>query len=117
MARTMSTRAAATQRTPSPPAGSNYPVLKDKKLVAMVDEYARLSSEKSLAEARMKELKPEIEAALGDAPTAYIGTRVVSMTEVPAIPATPNRVITREMIGQVIPGERGRRAYTMLKVQ
>jgi hypothetical protein len=95
---------------------SNYPVLKDRKVLAAVEEYAAKKAQLEVLEARLKELRPTIEAAMDGAPVAYAGARVVSVTTFAPTPSTPNVQITKAMIGQVIEGKKGRAGYTQLKV-
>jgi hypothetical protein len=101
----------------APLAGTNHPVIKDKKIIAAADEYAKLKAEASRIERRLKELKPLLEAAMDGAPVAYAGSRILNLTRTEAIPAGDNQVITRDMLGQIIPGKSGRAAYTTLAVQ
>ncbi|SHJ68711.1 hypothetical protein SAMN02745194_03120 [Roseomonas rosea] len=93
------------------------PVLKDAKLVKMVSEYALAQADAKALEARMKQLKPEIFAAMGEHPSVIVGNHVVTRAEVRALEPTPNVTITKEMVGQVIPGRRGTAGYSTLKVQ
>jgi hypothetical protein len=102
---------------PVAPAANNYPVLKDKKIIAAADEYATLKAEGSRIERRLKELKPLLEAAMDGAPVAYAGKRILNLSRTEAIPAGDNQVITRDMLGQIIPGKSGRAGYTTLAVQ
>jgi hypothetical protein len=101
----------------TPPAGTNHPVLKDKKIIAAADEYATLKAESSRIERRLKELKPLLEAAMDGAPVAYAGKRILNLSYTEATPAGANQVITRDMIGQIIPGKAGRAGYSTLTVQ
>ena len=96
---------------------TNFPVLKDKAVVAAVEDYCAAKSAMELAKAKMDELKPVIVKAMGDAPTAYCGTRVLNHSKVAPLPGTPNREITRAMVGQVIPGQKGKAGYEQLRVQ
>lgn len=96
---------------------TNYPVIKDKKIIAAAEEYATLKKEGSRIERRLKELKPLLEAAMDGAPVAYAGTRILNLSTTEAIPDGKNQVITRAMLGQVIPGKSGRAGYTTLTVQ
>ena len=104
---------AATAEAPA----NNYPVIKDKKIIAAAEEYATLKKEASRIERRLKELKPLIEAAMDGAPVAYAGTRILNLSTTEATPDGQNQIITRAMIGQVIPGKSGRAGYTTLTVQ
>jgi hypothetical protein len=99
------------------PAGTNYPVLKDKPLIAAAEEYFAKQAEAKVIESRLKELKAQIVAAMHGAPTAYAGVRVLSLTEFAPVPPIPERTIDRTMIGQTIPGKPGRVGYVQLRVQ
>ncbi|HVB67964.1 MAG TPA: hypothetical protein VNE67_08935 [Acetobacteraceae bacterium] len=99
------------------PAGTNHPVIRDKGIIAAAEEYHAKKADFDLLEARLKELKGLLEPAMGGAPTAYAGTRILTRTDVPPLPATANVAITKDMIGQVIPGKKGRAGYTQLRVQ
>ena len=101
----------------TPPAGTNHPVIKDKKIIAAADEYATLKAEAARIERRLKALKPVLEAAMEEAPVAYAGSRILNLSRTEAIPPGNNQVITREMLGQIIPGKPGRAGYTTLAVQ
>ncbi|MBO1077243.1 hypothetical protein [Roseomonas marmotae] len=111
-------RAAKAEPAPTAaPAGTNHPVIKDKKIIAAAEEYATLKKDASRIERRLKELKPVLEAAMDGAPVAYAGARILNLSVTEATPEGQNQVITREMIGQVIPGKAGRAGYTTLAVQ
>lgn len=99
------------------PIGSNYPVIKDKGIIAAAAEYARMDAQEKMAADRKKALKPILEIALGDAPTASAGTHIITKSVVAELPATPNVQITREMIGQVIQGKKARSGYTTISVR
>lgn len=90
--------------------GSNYPVISDKKIVALVAEYAK-------NEARNREIRPIVEAALNGAPIACAGAHVVKLTPVAPTLATPNTVISAAMVGQVIPGKKARGGYNKFEVR
>lgn len=111
-------RATPTKAEKTPAAGSNYPVIKDKSVVDAVEEYVRLKVDEKRVESRLKELKDDIILpALDGAPQAYVGNRIVTVTKNDGSPGTPNQTITREMIGQVIPGKKPRAGYVQLKVE
>lgn len=97
--------------------GTNFPVIKDKKAIAAAEEYYGLLRDASRIEARKKELKLLLIAAMAGAPTAFAGARVLSASEVNAVPPTADRIITKDMLGQVIPGSGGRAGYTQLSVK
>lgn len=98
-------------------AGTNLPVLKDKKVLAAVEEYVAAGAQAKLLEGRVEELRAVVVAAMAGAPTAYAGARTLSLSVVPLLPATADRVITKDMIGGVLPGKRARAGYTQLRVQ
>lgn len=102
--------------TAPPAAASNYPVLKDKKTIEAAEAYAKNKAEISRLEALNEVLKPQLVAAMEGAPIAYAGARVLNLSTVEATPATENQVITRAMLGSVIPGKKGRKGYTQLSV-
>ena len=85
-------------------------------MVDAVQEYFLLKGDESRIKARLAELKDFIEPALEGAPQAYAGDRIITLTVVSGNPGTPNRTITKEMIGEVIPGIKPRAGYTQLKV-
>jgi hypothetical protein len=98
-------------------AATNHPVLTDPKLVKLAEEYFKGVPEKNRLEKRLKELKPVLLAAMGDADMAYAGKRVLTRAEVVATPDTPGEKITRTMVGQHMPGKKGQAAYTTLVVR
>lgn len=113
-------RAAPARATPtkaSPAVGSNYPVIKTKAVVEAVVEYFKLKLDEKRIKDRLDALKPDIIEAVDGAPVAYVGDRIVKVTEVAGSEGTPNKTITREMIGQVIPGTKGRKGYVQLGVE
>lgn len=97
--------------------GTNFPVIKDKKLIAAADEYFAKQAEAKVIDGRLKELKQLLVAAMGDAPTAYAGVRILSLAAFPAVPEVPERKIDRTMVGQTIPGKSGKSGYVQLRVQ
>lgn len=114
MARAPKTAAAPAAAAPT---ASNYPVLKAKDVVAAVERYCEAKAAYELAKDVMEKAKPVIFEAMGDAPTAFCGARVLTRSVVSELPATENRAITKDMIGTVIPGRKGKAGYTMLRVQ
>ena len=100
----------AAKPAPAVAPGSNYPVITDRKVIAMVAEFAQ-------NEARNRELRPKIEASMDGAPIACAGPHLVKVTTVAATPSTPNTVITAAMVGQVIPGKKARSGYTRFEVR
>lgn len=107
----------ATDAAQSAPAGTNAPVITDKKLVALAEQYATAAPEKNRLEKFLKEAKPVLLQAMGDAPLAYIGNRVLTRTDVAATPDAPGPKITRAMVGQNLPGKDGRKGFSMLDVR
>ena len=97
--------------------GSNYPVIKDKVAIQHASDYATKLAEVKKLELEMKAHKAAILAAMAGAPEAAFGTHIVSATEVAKLPATPNRMIDKTMIGQIIKGAAGRAGYTQIRVQ
>lgn len=101
----------------APSTGSNHPVISDPALIKLAEEYAKASPEKSRLEKRLKELKPVLLQAMGDAPMAYAGKHVLVRGEVLAVPEVEGPKITRGMVGQNLPGKAGRAGYTTLEVR
>ena len=99
------------------PAGTNHPTFKDKTVIAAADDYYAKVAEMKVLKGRVDELKETLVAAMGGAPTAYAGVRVLSLAVFPAVPAVPERKIDRTMLGQTIPGKSGKAGYTLLRVQ
>ena len=93
------------------------PVLKDRAVAAKAAEYAAAKAEIAVLEARCNALKPELLAAMGEHLSVVAGNHILTRAEFAAVAPTPNRTITREMIGQVIPGQKGRKGYSTLTVQ
>jgi len=115
---TTKTRAAKAAAEPAaPPAGTNHPVITDPALIKMAAEYAKGAPEKNRLEKRLKELKPVLLQAMGDAPMAYAGKHVLTRAEVVGSPDTVGEKITRSMVGQHMPGKKGRPGYTTLEVR
>ena len=106
---------AASAKAASP--GSNYPVIKDKAAVKHAGDYAVKLAEVKRLERELKVHKAAILAAMGDVPEAAFGAHIVSVTQVPELAATPNTVIDKSMIGQIIKGAAGRSGYTQIRVQ
>ena len=108
-------RAAPVRATPTkaaPAAGSNYPVIKTKAVVDQVVDYYKLTLNEKRIKDRLDAPEPDIIEAVGGAPVAYVGDGIVKVTEVAGSEGTPSKTITREMIGQVIPGTKGRKGTT-----
>ncbi|MFH5923829.1 hypothetical protein [Roseomonas xinghualingensis] len=111
----MAARPKTTAAQKAPP--MTRPVVKEKAFIAKVAEYALAKADADACEARLKKLKPEILAGMGEHRSVIAGNHVVSRGEVPDVPPTDNVTITREMVGQVIPGRKGRAGYNTLTVQ
>ena len=111
--------AAAPRKTVAAPkaAPMSRPVIKDKALIAKVSEYALAKADAEAMDARMKKLKPEIFAGMGEHTSVVVGNHVVTRGEVRSIEPTPNVPITKEMVVQVIPGRKGKAGYSTLTVQ
>lgn len=107
---------AAKKAAPAVP-GSNYPVIRDKRVIAAADEYYAKQAEAKVLRGRLDELKEQLVAAMGEAPTVYAGARVLSLTAFLPVPALPERTIDKSMVGQKIPGKSGKAGYTQLRVQ
>lgn len=91
-------------------------VLRGKAIIATVHQYALNKARADKADADNRALKDEIIEAMGDATVASCGTHMVRITETDGTPGTPNLTITKEMIGVVIPGKKGRAGSTKLEV-
>lgn len=102
---------------PLVPGGTNYPALRRKEVIAAAEEYFAAKAEVKLLEGKLETLKRALLAAMAGAPVATAGARVLHCTVVPEIPASPSVTIDRSMLGQVIPGKRGRASYVQLVVQ
>ena len=100
-----------------PAAAGNYPVLKDKTVIAAAKEYRALVAEEGRIEMRKAALKDQLIAALGGAPKGYAGDCSITVSEVAGVAPTPERVITLAMLGETIPGSRGRSASIRLAVR
>ncbi len=98
------------------PATMPTTVLRGKAIIATVHQYALNKAKSDKSDAENKLLKDDIIAAMGDALVASCGTHVVRITETEGTPGTANMTITREMIGVVIPGRKGRAGSTRLEV-
>lgn len=98
-------------------AATNYPVLRSKKLLAAVDEFVAVQAQLKALEARQAELRDLVIAGMNGSPVAYAGVRTVNVATVAATPATPDRVITKDMLGQVLRGSPARKGYQQLRVK
>jgi hypothetical protein len=91
-------------------------VIRDKKLIAAVHLYAANKAAAKALEAENDALKDKIIDAMGSASVASAGAHVIRLTDIPDTLGTPNRIITKAMIGQVIIGSKGRAGSTRLEV-
>lgn len=99
------------------PSATNYPVLRGKKLLAAVEEFVAVLAEIKALEARRAELRDQVIAGMNGSPVAFAGVRTLNVATVAATPATPDRVITKDMVGQVLRGTSGRLGYQQLRVR
>lgn len=95
---------------------ADVPVLRDSKIIKAAAEYAALKDESSAADKRLKQLKPILLKAMGDAPIARAGNHILRRNDVPPTPDAPDTEITKAMVGQMIAGKKGRAGYTTLEV-
>jgi hypothetical protein len=91
-------------------------VLRGQKIIGIVHQYSLNKAKVARLTEDNDALKAEILEAMGDSAVASVGTHVVRVTETAGTQSTPNRVITKEMIGQVIAGSKGRAGSTRLEV-
>lgn len=91
-------------------------VLRGKAIIATVHQYSLNKAKADKLTADNAVLKDEILEAMGDLTVASVGTHVVRITETAGTPAKANLTITKEMIGQVIAGSKGRAGSTRLEV-
>lgn len=91
-------------------------VLRGKAIIATVHKYALQKARADKLYDDNALLKVDILKAMGDLAVASCGSHVVRVTDVAGIPAKPNIEITKEMIGVVIIGSKGRAGSTKLEV-
>jgi hypothetical protein len=91
-------------------------VLRGKAIIATVHQYHLNHARAAALTAANKALKDEILEAMDGHEVASVGAHLVRVTETAGTQSTPNRTITREMIGQVIAGSKGRAGSTRLEV-
>ena len=99
-----------------PAPATNYPVLTSRKLLSMVKEYVEVTNGLKSVAARQAALRADIIAALGGVPVAIVGRYSLNVSTTLATPPTPDRVITRAMVGEVLRGSPGRRGFQQLRV-
>ena len=93
------------------------PQILDRKVIADAGTYAVNKAEIDRLTAENETLKVTLLHAMGPHESVIAGNRVLTRSSHASTPATENVVITRAMIGQIIPGKKGRKGYTTLTVQ
>jgi hypothetical protein len=91
-------------------------VLRGKAIIATVHQFALNKARADKADADNKLLRDEIIEAMGSETVASCGTHIVRVTETDGTPGTANMTVTKEMIGVVIPGKKGRAGSIKLEV-
>lgn len=104
-------------KAPVAPGATNYPTIKGPKPIKAVEDYVAKKAQIAALEAELEATKTYILGEMAGAPGAFFGARFVSVSEVRELPALPERVITKEMVGQTIPAKRGRAAYQQIRIQ
>ena len=104
-------------KAPSVIAGTNYPVLKGPKISKAVDDYVTKTAAIKALELECKMAREYILEQVGDSPIAHVGTRMLSINTVAPMPAVPPRRITKDMVGQDLPGRAGKAGYKQLRIQ
>lgn len=92
-------------------------VIRDRAVAQKAEAYAQAKAEIKRLEAQCDTLKTELLAAMGEHDSVVAGNRVLTKAVVPGTDPTPNLIISKSMVGQVIPGKPGKRGYTQLTVQ
>ena len=104
-------------KTPTTPVSpGNYPVIKGPKAITAVENYVAKTAALKVLEGEIEMIRDYLLEEAGDAPVVHIGARTVTITSVPEMPAIAARKITKEMIGQELPGRRGRKGYKQVRV-
>ncbi|MGX9963150.1 hypothetical protein ACVFYP_07490 [Roseomonas sp. F4] len=93
------------------------PQILDRKVIADAGTYAVNKAEIDRLTAENEALKVTLLHAMGPHESVIAGNRVLTRSSHASTPATENVVITKAMIGQIIPGKKGRKGYTTLSVQ
>ncbi|NKE43562.1 hypothetical protein HB662_02155 [Roseomonas frigidaquae] len=93
------------------------PQILDRKVIADAGTYAVNKAEIDRLTAENEALKVTLLQAMGPHESVITGNRVLTRSTHAGTPATENVVITKAMIGQIIPGKKGRKGYTTLTVQ
>jgi hypothetical protein len=92
-------------------------IIRDEKTIAKVHTYAMNKAKIATLEKANVGLKTTILAAMNGRDAASVGTHVVQVTMVPGTPGTPNRQVTKAMIGYVIIGKPATEPSTRLVVK
>lgn len=101
----------------APGAPATHHVIRDRKVAQQAESYATAKADIKRLEAQCDALKPVLLTAMGEHESVVAGNRVLTRSEVKGTEPTPNTVITKAMVGQVIPGKPGKRGYVQLTVQ
>ncbi len=91
-------------------------VNRGKAMIATVHQYYLNHARAAKLEAENKDLKDQIVEAMGGEPVTSCGAHIVRVTETAGTPGKPNVTITKDMIGVVIIGSKGRAGSTKLEV-
>jgi hypothetical protein len=94
----------------------NYPVIKTRDATKAVEAYVAKQAASKALERELGELRETLLGLMAGAPVAQIGKRVLTATDIAEVPPVPPVAITRAMVGTVLPGKGGRKAYTQLRV-
>ena len=97
-------------------AGSNYPVVKDKAAIQAAEDFHAKYAELKRLDAELDVAKAAVLKAMGDAPEAVFGKRIVKRKDYAALEPTENVAITKDMVGQVIKGRSGKAGYSRIWV-
>ena len=114
---TETTAAAGAKTDTSPGRVTNYPVLKGRKILTAVEEYVAAEAAAKAADARKRELRTDIIAAMGGAPVAIAGRHTLNVSTVAPTPEIPDQVVTKQMVGQILRGSPSRSGYQQLRVK
>lgn len=112
------TAAAKGSRSIAPESDAAMPsiVLRDKATIDLVQRFALNKAKADRAEEENLALKDQIMKAMGKNLVASCGAHVVRITKTAGTPSKPNVTITKDMIGVVIIGSKGRAPSTRLEV-
>ena len=92
-------------------------ILRRRAVVRAAEAYLAAKTEVARLEDELAHLRHLLLEAIGDRPVARAGERTLIVTQVAGTPATPDVTITGAMVGQVIPGHKGRLGYPRLEVR